>query len=163
MVVTSTTNYKGTGVSIDHAQGAIPLTNTGSEYADSQVQSGTCSSTTATGAITHYREGCFFGTVSIAGFNPATDCTSAIIRGLANKLSGNYPSSDTTKTMSIPVGATAVLIACPKGKTGAVDVVNTTVNAPMGSLVGSDNIVATVSVAIRATGRTSPVLLEAEV
>ena len=146
MVVTSNTNYKGTDVSIDYAQGAIPLTNTGTEHADSQVQAGTCSSSTDTSAITHYREGCFYGTVSTANFNPATDCTSAIIRGLANKLGGNYPSSDTTKTMTIPVGATAVLIACPKGKTGAIDVVNTTVNAPMGSLVGADNIVATVSV-----------------
>lgn len=146
MVVTSNTNYKGTSVSIDYAEGAIPLTNTGVEHADAQVDAGTCTSNTATSAITHYREGCFYGTVSTANFNPATDCTSAIIRGLANKLGGNYPSSETTKTMTIPVGATAVLIACPKGKTGAVDVVNTTVNAPMGSLVGSANIVATVSV-----------------
>ena len=123
MTVTSSTNYYGDSVSIGYAEGATPLTNTGTEYADAKVSAGTCSNSTDTGKITHYREGCFYGTVS---HNNAI--TSSVIRGL-NKLGGNY--SATNKTFTVPVGATKIIIACPKGKTGPSSVLNTTVNAEM--------------------------------
>lgn len=135
MVVTSSTSYKGTSVSIDYTQGAIPLTNTGIEHANAQVQAGTCTSTNGgagkdngTNAITHYREGCFYGTSSIANFDSDTHLTNSLIRGL-NKLNGNY--SATTKTLSVGVGTTAIIIACPVGKSGPSSVLNTTVNAEM--------------------------------
>ena len=148
-VVTTATSYYGNSTTIDYAQGAIPLTNTGAEYEASRVAAGSCSKDTDTGKITGYRNGCFYGTVSTDNFNPATDCTSAIIRGLSGKLGKNYTTgrvTNGTNDMTIPVGATAVLIACPADKTGPSEVVNTTVNAPMGTLSGAGNIVATISV-----------------
>lgn len=134
MVVTSSTSYKGTSVSIDYAQGAIPLTNTGVEYSDAQVSSGTCRSTNGgagtdkgTYAITHYREGCFYGVSKSADFSNAS-LTNSFIRGL-NKLKANY--SATSKVLKVESGTTAIIIACPADKAGPKSVLNTTVNAEM--------------------------------
>lgn len=127
MVVTADTNYKGTDVSIDYAQGAIPLTNTGVQYANAQVDAGTCSSSTDTGAITHYREGCFYGTTTAADFTNAS-LTNSFIRGL-KKLSANYYA--TSKVLNVTSGTTAIIIACPAEKAGPKSVLNTTVNAEM--------------------------------
>lgn len=142
-VVDTNTSYYGTAVSCAYGDGAIPLDNAGKEYADAKVTAGTASSTTDTGKITGYREGCFFGTVSTAGFTAAS-VNSAIIRGLSGKTGKNYAAG--TYTFTIPVGATAVLVACPKGKTGATEVLNTTVNAKYTTLVGADQIANTVQV-----------------
>ena len=127
MVVTADTNYKGSRVSIDYAQGAVPLTNTGAEYSDAQVQAGSCATDTDTGAITHYREGCFYGITKAADFSNAS-LTNSFIRGL-NKLSANY--SATSKVLNVTSGTTAIIIACPADKTGPKSVLNTTVNAEM--------------------------------
>lgn len=143
LVVDASTSYYGSEVICAYADGAIPYTNTKSEYADAQVTAGTATSDADTSKITSYRNGCFYGTVSTANFDP-TKVTSAIIRGLSGKQGKNYASGDIK--MTIPTGATAVLIACPADKTGPTYVVNTTVNAPMTSLYGEANVVATIDV-----------------
>ena len=73
--------------------------------------------------IDTYREGCFYGTV-----NHNNQITSSVIRGL-NKLGGNY--SATSKTFTVPVDATKIIIACPKDKTGPSSIFNKSVNAEM--------------------------------
>lgn len=127
MVVTSSTSYYGIDVSISYTQGATPLTNTGVEYSDAKVTAGTCTNTTDTGKITHYREGCFYGITKDAEFTNAK-LTNSFIRGL-NKLGANY--SATSKTLSVTSGTTAIVIACPADKNGPKSVLNTTVNAEM--------------------------------
>lgn len=127
MVVNSSTSYYGTKVSIDYAEGAIPLTNTGAEYADAQVSAGSCTHDTNTSKITHYREGCFYGITKDAEFTNAK-LTNSFIRGL-NKLGANY--SATSKTLSVTSGTTAIIVACPSDKNGPKSVLNTTVNAEM--------------------------------
>jgi hypothetical protein len=73
--------------------------------------------------IDTYREGCFYGTV-----NHNNQITSSVIRGL-NKLGGNY--SATSKTFTVPVDATKIIIAGPEGKTGPSSIFNKSVNAEM--------------------------------
>lgn len=80
-------------------------------------------------SITGYREGCFYGTVTTANFNKDM-ITSAVVRGLSKKLGANYNKKDNL-AYTVPVGATAILIAVPSGKTGPTSVLNTTVNAEM--------------------------------
>ena len=80
-------------------------------------------------SLTGYRMGCFYGTVNTA-FNP-NNITSNIIRGLPGKTNKAYGRGNIT--MTVPSGATAILIACPSSKTGVTKVLNTTVNADMTS------------------------------
>ena len=134
MVVNSQTSYYGTKVACSYSKGAVPLTNTGVEYENAQVGAGSAVNETDTQKITHYREGCFYGAVTHKNFT-ADSITSDMIRNLEGKLQGNY-SKKTNLTYEVPVGSTAIIIACPKGKTGPTSVLNTTVNAEMW---GEDN------------------------
>lgn len=77
-----------------------------------------------------YRMGCFYGTVKDIDFNP-NNITSNIIRGLSGKTNKAYIRGNIT--MTVPSGATAILIACPSSKTGVTKILNTTVNADMTS------------------------------
>lgn len=129
MVVDASTSYYGSKVACAYGDGAVPLTNTGAEYADAQVGAGTATNDTDTSKITHYREGCFYGTVSVENFT-VDSITSDMIRGLSGKLKANY-SAKNNLAYTVPVGATAIIIACPAGKTGPTSVLNTTVNAKM--------------------------------
>ena len=82
-----------------------------------------------------YRMGCFYGTVN-TDFNP-NSLTSNIIRGLSGKTNKAYSSGNIN--MTVPSGATAILIACPSSKTGVTKILNTTVNADMTSSFSKHN------------------------
>ena len=104
-----------------------PVNNVGAVVAG-QIESGSDEKTVSY-SVTGYREGCFYGTVSTANFT-SDMITSSVVRGLQKKTGKNYASaSDLAYT--VPVGATAILIAVPSGKTGPTSVLNTTVNAEM--------------------------------
>jgi hypothetical protein len=92
--------------------------------------------------ITGYREGFYFGTSSTEVL--PENITSATIRGLATKSEANYAAGK--KTVTIPVGAKTVIIACPSDKTGVTDVLNTTVNANMNESFGVGGTPAKVTV-----------------
>lgn len=103
LTVTDNTSYKITAKAT-HGDGAIPLTNTGNQYADGQIKAGTKSATS--GAITGYRNS-FYGTLT-----EKAELTSGIIRGLAGKSEAallNGSSFD----VPVPVGALRVVIAYP--------------------------------------------------
>lgn len=139
-VVDLNTSYYGTSVNCSYGDGAIPYTNVKTAYEAAKVTAGTATNEKDTSKITGYREGCFYGTVSTAGFD-VSDITNSVIRGLSGKTGKNYASG--TYNFTIPVGATAVIVACPEGKTGATEVLNTTVNAKYTTLVGNANIAKT--------------------
>jgi len=133
MVVTGSTSYYGSEVVVTYGQGAVPYTNTKVEYAASQVAAGSCNYTTDTSKITSYREGCFYGTIEDADFDPTADLNSALIRGLQNKLGAGY-SSNTAKTFTVDAGSTHIIIACPKSDSYAPSsVFNNSVFAEMWS------------------------------
>ena len=101
--VTDNISYKITAKATYNA-GAIPVTNTGNEYAAGQIPAGSKSKTS--GAVTGYRN-TFYGTLATK-----SDITSDIIRGLAGK-SGKALSNGSSFTVTIPVGALRVVIAYP--------------------------------------------------
>lgn len=139
ITVDSATNYKGSSVTCRYSAGEIPLTNTGVQYPSGQVSGGDATSTTATSAISGYREGFFYGTLSTV--KAASALTSADIRGLSKSgaayASGVKSFVDTNAdgkndtTLVVPSGAATVVFAWPSDKTGITDVLNTTVNANM--------------------------------
>lgn len=105
-----------------------PISNLGrkvesQEFPESMTRPVTLSGTTS---VSGYRQGCFYGTVSTD--ITADDITSDLIRGLT-KLNRGYSAGDIS--FDVPVGATAIFIACPELNTGLVKVQNNTVNSPM--------------------------------
>lgn len=103
LTVEDETSYKITAKA-SYEAGAIPLTNTGNEYADGQIKAGSKSATS--GAVTGYRNS-FYGTLE-----SKDEITSDIIRGLAGKSEAalfNGSSFD----VEIPVGALRVVVAYP--------------------------------------------------
>ena len=104
-----------------------PVNNVG-EVTEGKLAAGS-STKTVSYSVSGYREGFYAGTVTTAITDPATQVTSDMIRGLGTKSKTNYAKG--TKTLSIPVGAASVIIACPKANTGVTDILNTTVNAGM--------------------------------
>ena len=105
----------------------VPVNNVGATTSG-QIEGGS-NEVTVSYSVTGYREGCFYGTVSTANFNESM-ITSSVVRGLQKKTGKNYASA-TNLAYTVPVGATAILIAVPAGKTGPTSVLNTTVNAEM--------------------------------
>lgn len=101
--VTDGIDYKITATA-KYADGAIPLTNTGNEYADGQIKAGSKSATS--GAVTGYRN-TFYGTLTEKG-----DLTSDVIRALTGK-TNRAMSNGGSFTVTIPVGALRVVIAYP--------------------------------------------------
>lgn len=105
-----------------------PINNLGIECPDSKQLGQEKQLTSA--SLQGYRMGCFYGTVKNTDFN-ANNLTSNIIRGLSGKTNKAYSSGNIK--MTVPSGATAILIACPSSKIGVTKVLNTTVNADMTS------------------------------
>lgn len=103
LTVSDNTSYKITAKA-EHGDGAIPLTNTGNEYAAGQIKAG--SKTATSGAITGYRNS-FYGTMAAKD-----ELTSGIIRGLSGK-SGAALVNGSSFDVAVPVGALRVVIAYP--------------------------------------------------
>lgn len=128
--ITAETAYSGSPTT--------PINDLGWEYKKGQIVS---KADTKTFSIKGYRMGCFYGAVNIDNFN-TENITSDIIRGL-NKRNKAYTSE--TFNYTVPIGTTAILIACPSSKMGPAKVINTTVNAPMNDLCG-ENYITTLTV-----------------
>lgn len=140
ITLTPETNITATAQAAHGDSTVTPVTSLGVAYPEGKYSGKTLTLNSTT--LRGYRQGCFYGTVSTSSFT-VNNITSDIIRGLG-KLNAAY--SATSKTMTIPIGTTAILIACPKNKTGPINVLNTTVNAPMTTLFGKGNIVKTLRV-----------------
>ena len=102
LTVTDTINYKIT-VYADLSEGAIPVTNTGNEYAAGKISAATKSATSA--AITGYRN-TFYGT-----FTNKDALTSATVRTLTK--SGRALANGSTFKITVPVGCYRVVFAYP--------------------------------------------------
>ena len=100
-VVEDSTNYIITATA-EYGDGAIPVTNIGSEYAGGQIKAGSKSASSA--AVTGFRCG-FYGTLT-----NKNSLTSDSIRGLT---AVNSPSAGKVLNLSVPVGAMRVVIAYP--------------------------------------------------
>jgi hypothetical protein len=105
-----------------------PVNNVGATKANLKIASGTSGAKTASFSITGFREGFFYGTKS-SKTAPA-DITSAVVRSLS-KTGAKYASS--AKSVTVPVGAATIILACPATSTGVTKVYNNTVNADMTS------------------------------
>lgn len=116
-------SYKVTATA-KHGAGVVAKDNVGGN-SNPEVKIAAGSKTGTSGAYTGYQQGYFIGTVTT---KPGT-VTSAIVRGLGTKKNGNYAAGNVNIT--VPVGAAAIIIACPATSTGMKKVLNTTVNADM--------------------------------
>lgn len=99
--VEDATSYKITAKA-NYADGGIPLTNAGNEYASGQIKAGSKSATTA--AITGFRKA-FYGTKTTK--TDAID--SAFVRGLTG--TGSAAKKGTVLTINVPAGATRIVFA----------------------------------------------------
>lgn len=129
ITVADDTSYKITATA-NYGDGAIPVTNTGNEYAAGQIKAGSKSATTST-AITGYRS-FFYGVLDTSSAD--APLTSEIIRGLTN--GGAY---NGTKTFTLNGSATAkrIVVAYPKNTTrgGLSEVILTSaMNTPITDL-----------------------------
>lgn len=105
----------------------VPVNNVGTEVSNKQI-SGSSSSKDATFKVTGFREGFFYGTTTDK--TAPADLTSAVIRGLS-RTKAKYAKGD--KKITVPVGASTIILACPVSSTGVTKVYNNTVNADMTS------------------------------
>ena len=103
LTVKDSISYKITAKAT-HGAGAVPVTNTGNEYAAGQIKAG--SKTATSGSITGYRNS-FYGTLT-----EKAEITSDIIRGLVGK-AGAALANGSSFDVPIPVGALRVVIAYP--------------------------------------------------
>ena len=113
-----------------YADGAMPVTNLGNNYAAGQIKAG---SKSASASFTTYRMGFFYGTVTSA-LGSASEATSAMIRGLT-KSNKAYTAGNVNYT--VKPGAASIILACPATNTGVTKVLNTTVNADMTTAFGA--------------------------
>lgn len=113
--VTDSTNLKITATA-QYGDGAIPVTNLGSEYADGQIKAGSKSG--STGSITGYRQ-IFYGVRT-----EATEITSAVIRSLTptNKAAAGM----TISSLKAGEGAKQFVIAVPQSSGLKVTAANIT-------------------------------------
>ena len=113
--VTDSTNLKITATA-QYGNGAIPVTNLGSEYPEGQIKAG--SKTGSTGAISGYRQ-IFYGVN-----NSTEPLTSAIIRGLTP---GNKAASATTiNSIKAQADTKRIIIAVPQSSGLKVTAANIT-------------------------------------
>lgn len=117
--------YKVTATATYDAGTGIPVTNLGNKYESVKIPGGTTVAKDSN-SVTGYREGCFYGNLTTI---PET-FTSATIRGLV-KTGAKYSAKEISH--KVIVGTKAIVIACPADETGMTEVLNTTVNAKMGS------------------------------
>lgn len=101
--VIESTSYSITATA-QHAQGAVPVTNIGNPYEAGRIQAG--SKSASRGTITGYRNS-FYGTRT----DKTAPLDSAAIRALT--MSNKALSNGATFNVSIPVGATRVIICYP--------------------------------------------------
>ena len=136
--VSSTETKSVTGkFSYTNSSNKVPVSNLGRKISDSKYGNKTDATATISGnkTVSGYRMGCFAGTYPYDVTVSSID--SAAIRHFDGKERGYR--SDRAYTsgafeLQIPVGAKSILIACPATKTGPIDILNTTVNAPMTNL-----------------------------
>lgn len=102
ITVADDTNYT-VSATATYGDGAIPVTNTGNDYAAGQIKAGSKSKTSS--AITGYRN-MFYGCLTAK-----TELTSAVIRGLTK--SGATVAAGHAFDMTIPVGTLRTVIAVP--------------------------------------------------
>ena len=102
--VTDDTDYYITATAT-YADGAIPKTNVGNDYAAGQIKGGTKSGTS--GHIKGYRAG-FYGTLT----SKTGTVNSALVRGLASKTTA-APAKGNVWNITIPAGAIRVVFAYP--------------------------------------------------
>ena len=105
-----------------------PVNNVGAVKEGLKIK-GSSASKEVTFKVTGYREGFFYGTTT--DVTETSELTSQIIRGLNGKTGANYAAGG--KSVTVPVGASTIILACPAGKTGVTKVYNNTVNADMTS------------------------------
>lgn len=127
------TNYR-VSATVQHTDGAIPVTNLGNEYASGQIQAGSKSANSAT--VTGYRN-TFYGTLTTKDSLP----DSTAIRGLSR--SNRQLNNGSKFSINIPVGAIRVVISYPATLRNLTSV--TDVNG-MGAEIGSSFTLNTIQV-----------------
>lgn len=128
------TNYR-VSATVQHTDGAIPVTNLGNEYASGQIKAGSKSANSAT--VTGYRN-TFYGTLTTKDSLP----DSTVIRGLSR--SNKQLNNGSKFSINIPVGAIRVVIAYPATLRNLTSV--TDVNG-MGAEISSSFVLNTIQVA----------------
>ena len=137
--VSSTEPKSVTGVfNCQNNSNKTPVSNLGRTISDSKYGNKTNAPATISGnsTVSGYRMGCFAGTyphdVTVSSID------SSAIRYFGGTKERGYRSNKAYTSgafeLQIPVGAKSILIACPATKTGPIDILNTTVNAPMTNL-----------------------------
>lgn len=117
--VTESTNYKITATA-SYADGVMPKTNIGNDYAAGQIKAGSKSATSS--AITGYRAW-FYGYKNGTNFVAISDVDSTVIRGLTST-NGSFPSQLSTTDMQ------QMFFAAPAGKVTSVEISDATNGAP---------------------------------
>lgn len=102
LLIEDDTNYSITAT-IQHSEGAIPLTNLGNPFPSGKIIAG--SKTKTLGSITGYRNS-FYGTIT-----NKNELNSSVIRSLSK--SNRALSNGATFNITIPIGALRVVIAYP--------------------------------------------------
>lgn len=112
-----------------------PVNNVGAPKANLKIGTGSSEKTT-TVKLTGYREGFFYGTTT--NKTATTQLNSSVIRA-RSKTGAGYAAN--SKSVTVPVGASTIIFACPATKTGVTKVYNNTVNADMtSSFVKTENV-----------------------
>ena len=108
---------------VSYSEGSIPNNNLNVPYEDGKITAGALENIIE---VSSYKQGCFYGAISedISSGN----ITPSMIRGLS-KTNAAYTKGSIV--LNVPVGANAIIIACPEGKVGPTSVYNTKVNAEM--------------------------------
>lgn len=114
-----------------------PVNNVGAPKESLKIATGS-SEKSVSFTITGYREGFFYGTKSTK--TAPADLDSSIVRSLS-KSGASYAKG--TKSVTIPVGASTIILACPATSTGVTKVYNNTVNADM-----TDEFVKTTNISV---------------
>lgn len=130
--VSSSTNYSGTKASIVYGDGVIPWTNTGKEYAASQVKGGTVNNNNKTSSITgYYAKYWLYTTDSNVIADPA-NVTSVSQLTNANKVQ-TIPGTATNS------GMRQIFFVVPTGTVSSVSVIAST-TIPFGTAVKGKTI-----------------------
>jgi hypothetical protein len=117
----------------EHSEGNIPVNNVNQKA--EQISAGTIETSNDFTVIGYY-EGCYFGAST---YSLPTTITPYYVQSVG--ASGRSYVSGSVHTLKVPVGTKYILIACPNGEPGPKMVLNKTVNAPMTTLYGSNNVV----------------------
>lgn len=112
-----------------------PVNNVGAPKESLKIASGS-SEQSCSFTVSGYREGFFYGTTT--NKTTTTQLNSSVIRA-RSKTGAAYAAGG--KSVTVPVGASTIIFACPATKTGVTKVYNNTVNADMTtSFVKTENV-----------------------